>query len=124
TRPARARAGAAFPRSRCLERGFNGESTSGETQILLRRPVRRLRRAQGQAGAARVQCVLDDDQPAGRRHRRQARAQAVKPKSFFGGLFGGFGAPKAKPARPASNASSTMTNLPAGGTAAKREPKR
>jgi len=52
-----------------------------------------------------------------------AKAQAVKPKSFFGGLFGGFGAPKAKPARPASNASSTMTNLPAGGTAAKREPK-
>jgi len=52
-----------------------------------------------------------------------AKAQAVKPKSFFGGLFGGFGAPKAKPARPASNASSTMTNLPAGGTATKREAK-
>ena len=52
-----------------------------------------------------------------------AKAQAVKPKSFFGGLLGGFGAPKAKPARPASNASSTMTNLPAGGTATKREAK-
>jgi twitching motility protein PilJ len=46
-----------------------------------------------------------------------AKAQAVKPKSFLGGLFGGFGASKAKPARPSSGQASTMTNLPAGGHA-------
>src|SRR6185436_18400639 len=50
-----------------------------------------------------------------------AKAQAVKPKSFFGDLFGRFGSPKAKPAaRPSSGASSTMTNLPAQGAAARK----
>jgi twitching motility protein PilJ len=47
-----------------------------------------------------------------------AKAQAIKPKTFLGGLFGGFGS-KSKPARPSSNVASTMTNLPAGGSAAK-----
>src|SRR5690242_7306309 len=46
-----------------------------------------------------------------------AKAQAVKPKSFLGGLFGGFGSQKAKPARPSAGQASTMTNLPAGGHA-------
>jgi len=49
-----------------------------------------------------------------------AKAQAVKPKSFLGGLFGGG---SSKSARPASAASSTLTNLPAGGAAAKAAPK-
>jgi twitching motility protein PilJ len=50
-----------------------------------------------------------------------AKAQAVKPKSFFGDLFGRFGSPKAKPAaRPSSGASSTMTNLPAQAGAARK----
>ncbi|HET6265955.1 MAG TPA: methyl-accepting chemotaxis protein [Usitatibacter sp.] len=45
----------------------------------------------------------------------------MKPKSFFGDLFGRFGSPKAKPAaRPSSGASSTMTNLPAQAGAARK----
>ena len=51
-----------------------------------------------------------------------AKAQAVKSKSFFAGLFGG-GSSKAKAARPASGASSTLTNVPAGGAGAKAVPK-
>src|SRR5688572_1100668 len=44
-----------------------------------------------------------------------AKAQAMKPKSPFGGVFGKlFGAKEKKPAaRPTSAQSSTMTNLPA-----------
>src|SRR5205085_4058582 len=53
-----------------------------------------------------------------------AKAQAVKPKSCFGGLFGGGGSSaKAKPARPQPPGSSTMTNLPAGGATSKSQAK-
>jgi twitching motility protein PilJ len=49
-----------------------------------------------------------------------AKAQAVKPKSSFGDFFKRFTAPKPKAsARPASAQASTMTNLPAGGTASR-----
>ena len=47
-----------------------------------------------------------------------AKAQAIKPKSSFGGLFGKlFGAREKPAARPVSAQASTMTNIPAHGAA-------
>jgi len=49
-----------------------------------------------------------------------AKAQAVKPKSFFGDLFGRMGSSKPKPAARPSAGQSTTTNLPAQGAASAR----
>jgi hypothetical protein len=48
-----------------------------------------------------------------------AKAQAIKSKSSFGGWFKGFGGSKAKATRPTGTVqSTTMTNIPAHGSAA------
>ena len=82
-RPARARARAAVPRSgRVGDKAANGESTSGETQILVRRTGSSgygARRPKPAARPAR-RVRLDDDQPA-RGRPRAARAPSAAAKA-------------------------------------------